>query len=116
MLLSIPILAAVNYYIFGELLEELPIPSISALLQTIAVGMLIPLMSSLLPVLKIMKDNLNDLLSFSRSAVKTIAVEILSQAKANPQLTFGTIAILYGVALCYVLPYAMISMNATILL
>jgi len=77
------------------------------------VGFLIPFFSAIIPIVKILGQNLNDALNYSRSRVKAIYVEIMQRSKSNiiPYLLFGTISVLYGFGIYYMLPLSLLSLK-----
>lgn len=118
--LAFPMLALCFMFVFTEKLEGafLPIPSTYSLILAISVGLLIPLLSSILPVLSILGQNLNDAINYQRSRVKSTYVEILKANKVNigPYLIFGILTSLYGFGIYYLLPLALVSFNLGLIL
>ena len=81
--LSFPFLAWAYTTIFKEKLGDdgfYPVPSFTAFICAAAVGIFIPLISSILPIMKILDQNLNDSLNYSRSRVKAIYISILKSS------------------------------------
>lgn len=74
-----PLLAICFTFIFQEILTGAfaPIPSYGSLILGLTVGIFIPLLSSILPVLKVLSQNLNDAINYQRSRVKATYVEII---------------------------------------
>jgi ABC-type antimicrobial peptide transport system permease subunit len=79
LLMSYPALALCFTFVFTEKLEGafLPVPSLFSLLLAVSVGLLIPILSSIIPVLKVLGQNLNDAINYQRSRVKSTYVEII---------------------------------------
>ena len=74
---------------------------------------MIPFFSAIIPIVKILGQNLNDALNYSRSRVKAIYVEIMRTSKSNiiPYLLFGIIGFLYGLGIYYMLPLSLLSLK-----
>jgi ABC-type antimicrobial peptide transport system permease subunit len=120
LMLSFPLLAACFTYIFGEKLEGtfLPIPSIDAFILAIAVGLFIPFASSILPIIKVLGQNLNDAINYQRSRVKATYVEIIQKNRSQliPYMIFGAITTIYGFGIYYLLPLALLSFKLSLIL
>jgi FtsX-like permease family len=118
--LSFPALAVCFIYVFTEKLQGsfVPVPSWDALLFAISVGILIPIFSSIIPVLKVLGQNLNDAINYQRSRVKATYVEIMKKNNVNtvPYLIFGLITSLYGFGIYYLLPLALLSFKLGLIL
>jgi hypothetical protein len=89
-----------------------------AILQALLVGLLIPILSSILPIVRVLGQNLNDALNYSRSRVKGMYVEIMQKSKSNivPYLIFGIITFLYGFGIYYLLPLSLLSLKLSLIL
>ena len=89
-----------------------------AFLSAFSVGIFIPLLSAIIPVMRVLGQNLNDALNYERNRVKSIYIEILNKNKTNvvPQLLFGIISVGYGFAIYYLLPLSMLSLNLGMIL
>jgi len=119
-IISIPCLAVCYSMIFQQKLSEgfTPIPSGMAFLSAFSVGIFIPLLSAIIPVMRVLGQNLNDALNYERNRVKSIYIEILNKNKTNvvPQLLFGIISVGYGFAIYYLLPLSMLSLDLGMIL
>lgn len=73
---SFPALWAIYSNLFGESIgiKFDPVPSASAFLQALAVGILIPLFSSVIPIQSAMGRNLSDALDYNRSKTQAVYV------------------------------------------
>jgi hypothetical protein len=82
------------------------------------VGILIPLFSSIIPVLRVLGQNLNDALNYQRNRVKAIYVTILNKSKTDviPAIIFGVMAVSYSVSIYYLLPLAFLSTDLSMML
>jgi len=113
--LSVPLLAVCYIYVFNEELSNgfTPIPTGMAFLYAFSVGIFIPMLSAIIPVMNVLGQNLNDALNYERNRVKSIYIEILNKNKANiiPQVIFGVISVAYGITIYYLLPLSMLSMD-----
>jgi len=114
-ILCVPVLALGFKFIFKEQLTGAfkPFPSTSSVLLSLTLGLLIPLLSSILPILRLLSQSLTDSLSFQRSRVKSTYVEILRKSRAHilPYVIFGLITTLYGLGIYYMLPLSLLSFN-----
>jgi hypothetical protein len=74
--------------------------------------------SSIIPILKVLGQNLNDALNFNRSRIKGTFVEIMKKSKANvvPYIIFGMITFIYGFSIFYTMPLSLLSMKISLLL
>lgn len=119
-ILCFPVIGICYTQIFNEKLTDgfEPIPQPSAVFQALAVGIFIPLVSAILPILRVLSQNLNDALNFQRSRVKAVYVEIMAKNKMNiiPYLIFGIITFLYGFAIYYLLPYSLLTLKLGLIL
>lgn len=95
-----------------------PVPGSAAVLQALLVGFFIPFFSAIIPILRVLGQNLVDALNFSRSRIKGTYVEIMKKSNMNivPYLIFGMITFLYGLGLFYVMPLSLLSMKISLLL
>lgn len=68
--------------------------------------------------MKILGQNLNDALNFSRNRIKGTFVEIMKKSKANvvPYIIFGLITFIYGFSIFYTMPLSLLSMKLSLLL
>ena len=118
--LSFPLLAWCYSRVFKESLRNgfEPVPTISAIVYALIVGFLIPLLSSIVPVFKVLGQDLNDALNQERSRLKAFYVEILSstQKRIVPYLVFAVLTCGYGIAIYYFLPLSMLTYNFGLIL
>ena len=75
---SIPTLGLGYYFVFEDSLGEGvdTFPTFKAILFAIFVGVLIPILSSIIPLIEVMSQNLNDALNYQRTRVKAVYIEI----------------------------------------
>jgi ABC-type antimicrobial peptide transport system permease subunit len=78
-IICFPLLAIIFTIIFDNELKDMyaPVPSGYAVLESILTGLIIPILSSLIPIYKVLNLNLNEALDYNRSKSKSIYVEIL---------------------------------------
>ena len=98
--------------------ETTPVPSSFAVFQALVVGLIIPLISSIVPIQAALSKNLNDSLDTQRSKTQAIYVEILDKNKQTmgSYIIFGVISVAYGLSIYYFLPLAMLSFNFALIL
>mmetsp|Transcript_21540 Transcript_21540/g.23966 ORF Transcript_21540/g.23966 Transcript_21540/m.23966 type:complete len:175 (+) Transcript_21540:450-974(+) len=95
-----------------------PIPTIEAALYALSVGILIPLFASLYPMKVILSRNLTDALNYSTSKTKAVFIKIIhaKDFDKKPYIIFGTLSVVYGLSIYYLLPLALISLNFSLML
>eukprot|EP01118_Nematostelium_gracile_P005989 TRINITY_DN1916_c0_g1_i1.p1 TRINITY_DN1916_c0_g1~~TRINITY_DN1916_c0_g1_i1.p1 ORF type:complete len:581 (-),score=131.11 TRINITY_DN1916_c0_g1_i1:40-1782(-) len=90
-----------------------------AILSSGFMGILIPLVSSILPITAALSNNLSDSLDTRASKVKAVEVEMERAEEGKLSwsiLVVGTFLILFGVSIYYLLPLALLSFNLGLLL
>lgn len=98
--------------------DRTPVPSSFAVVQAIIVGLVIPLLSSIVPIQNALSKNLNESLDLQRSKTQAVFVEILDSESSNMStyIVFGVISVAYGLSIYYFLPLAMLSFNFALIL
>ena len=93
-------------------------PTFISICQAMLVGTVIPLVSSIIPLKVVLSQNLNDALDYSHSKQKAAYVKILraQDFDKSPYLTFGSLSVVYGVSIYYLMPLALVSLNLGLLL
>jgi len=91
------------------------------IIQALAIGIVLPVLSSVKPIMETMKINLQESLNFSRSKVKAIYITILNKSQRIkeqflPYLCLGTLCVVYGFTVYYLLPLSLISLDLGLLL
>ncbi|CDW87905.1 family protein [Stylonychia lemnae] len=117
--LSIPCLKIFTFVLKKKLyLDIVPLPSRNAILQALFIGIVIPTLSSILPIQVAMKQNLNDALDYQRSKTQGVMINILQKGdkKMNDFIAFGTIATVFGISIYYLLPYSLLSLNLSLIM
>ena len=118
---SIPVLMQIYAFLLtGSVdINITPVPTAGATVSAVALGLTIPVVSSIIPIMTAMNKNLGDSLSATRSLTKGVKVAIEEQnsfASKAPYLLFGSLAALSGIAIYYLLPYAIVNLNLGLLL
>lgn len=118
---SIPVLMQIYAFMLKGAVDVSisPVPSAGATISAVALGLTIPLLSSIVPIMTAMNKNLADSLSATRSMTTGVKVAIQEQhsfATKVPYLLFGSLAALSGIGIYYLLPYAIINLNLGLLL
>jgi hypothetical protein len=105
-------IGTINNLLFKDM-ETSPVPSSFAVGQAIFIGLVIPLLSSISPIQAALGKNLNDSLDITRSKSKAVMIDIIDPKKTNlaSYVSFGTIAVLYGMSIYYFLPLSLLSFN-----
>jgi len=88
---------------------DLPIPAMRACVIGLFLGLCIPAISSIVPILNALSRSLSDSLNVQRSKTKGEVITV-SDSKTNvlPYLLFGFLCILYGVSIFFLLPYSLL--------
>jgi len=110
--LSIPCIWLVYSALFTEDLGFRPsiIPGWYATIQALAIGILIPLFSSIIPIKRALSKNLMEALNVQRSKNPGIVISFTDNESKNllPYVLFGTISVLFGVSIYYFLPLGLL--------
>lgn len=95
-----------------------PVPTSFAIIQALIIGLVIPLLSSIVPIQSALSKNLNESLDVQRSKTQAMYVQILDKEKQgqSTQIIFGFIAVVYGLSIYYFLPLAMLSFDFSLIL
>jgi len=116
---SIPLLVLISSLLENNLLVKIPIvPTGTAFVWAMIVGVLIPLVSSYYPVKASLSKDLHSSLDLSRSKTKAVKIEVQVVSKKIPwvQITFGIFTVVFGVALYILLPLSLLSENMGLML
>ena len=95
-----------------------PVPSLGAVLNALAVGILIPVLSSIAPIMSARSKSLSEALDYMHSKTQAVFIKILQTRKKDigALVAFGIIAVAYGICVYYFLPLSMLSMNFSMIL
>jgi len=80
--------------------------------------MIIPILSSIIPVYRALDQQLNESLDSSRSKASGTQIKVTDSSTQNLGTYFivGSISVLYGAGIYYLLPYSLLSANLSLLL
>ena len=94
------------------------IPTAKSTIRAVALGLLIPLVSSLVPIRIALSKNLNDSLDANRSKTKGTIVTITESNRPElfSYLLYGSIGVIAGIAIYYLLPLAVLNFNLGLIL
>ena len=119
-LISLPSIAFIYSTLFESSLGYMPsiMPSGGAVLRAIFIGFLIPFLSSIVPIRRVLSTNLTDALNTQRGKNQGVLVETVDLKRKNvvPYIMFGTLAVVFGVTIYYGLPLAMLKLNFGLIL
>lgn len=92
-------------------------PDTSAIVQALAIGLLIPTASAIVPIRRALAVSLNDALNSGKKA-PTVKVSFTDSKKLDlvPYILFGSIAVGYGMTIYLVLPLSLLEGNFTLIL
>ena len=105
------------WYIYNSI-EKTKLPWTTALLpgwgavgSGLAIGLLIPTISAIIPISRALSKSLPEALSVSRSQTQGIIYSYNSGSKVKtlPYLVFGTICVVMGMTVYYFLPYSLLT-------
>lgn len=75
---SIPCLRVFSYVMYQKLnLEVSPTLTPNSIVQALFIGIVIPLLSSVIPIRVALRKNLNDALDYQRSKIQAVYVDVL---------------------------------------
>ena len=118
--LSIPCIVGIWAILFADTPGFQPsiVPSLSASLQALAIGLLIPTLSAIIPIRRAISKSLTDSLTTQRSKLSGVVVTVTDNKSKNtgPFLIFGTVAVLFGISIYYVLPLGLITQRLGLIL
>jgi len=108
---SYPALWAIFQKLFKTNADQLSIvPGASATFLAISVGLLIPTLSSIIPIQRALAKSLSDSLNTARNSLSGTVVIIEDRSiKVVPYIIFGLICVIFGVTIYIVLPQALLA-------
>ena len=114
----------VDYFVYSALfssdmgIQIKILPTSYATIQALFVGLFIPIISSIVPIQRVMAKNISDSISTNRSQNKGSIITIIQNSSFNkaPYLLIGVILVIYGASIYVFLPLALISSNFGLLL
>ena len=117
---SFPLIYFLYKILFLDSLGYLPtvLPSLSAVLSALFVGIFIPTISSIVPIRRALSTNLTEALDTNRSKSTGVLISFIDKSTMNivPYLLYGSVAVLFGVAIYIGLPLAMLELNLGLIL
>ena len=88
-----------------------------ATLEAVGVGLLIPLLSSIIPIQRALAKSLGESLNTARASLSgTIVIIEDKNVKVVPYIIFGLLCVTFGVTIYIVLPMALLAENAALIL
>ena len=118
--LSFPLLYVIFNILFGENIDYRPsiVPTWGAIAVALFVGILIPILSSIIPIQRALSENLTDALNVTRSKNKGVLITFIDKKTKDivPFILFGTVSVIFGFAIYYGLPVALLSLNFGLIL
>ena len=118
--LSIPCIMAVWSILFKDQMGFQPsiLPGWTASIEALLIGILIPVLSSIIPIKRAISKSLADSLSTHRAKLSGVVISITDNASKNtvPFVLFGTVSVLFGVSIYYFLPLGLITQKLGLIL
>ena len=112
--MSVPCIWAIYDVLFTESFGFRPssIPDFNSSMQALAIGILIPLLSSIIPIQRALSQNMTDALQ-PRAQGQGILVTFTDNQSKNflPKLLFGSISVIFGICIYYFLPLGLLMQN-----
>ena len=119
-ILSFPLIYFLYASLFDSSLDYMPsvVPSGQALGSALFVGVLIPFLSSIIPIRRAISTNLTDALNTERSKSPGVLISFIDKSTVNlvPYLLFGSVAVTFGIMIYYGLPLALLQLNFGLIL
>ena len=119
-ILSIPSIALIYSILFPDKVGFKPsiMPGWYASVQALAIGILIPLISSIIPIKRAISKNLTDSLSTQRNKNTGVITTFTNNKTKNviPYVTFGLTSTIFGMTIYLLLPLGLLSQNIGLVL
>jgi len=119
-LLALPTIWGIYALLFSDDLGYFPsvLPSSSASLQALAIGVLIPFLSSIIPIQRALSKSLTDSLNTQRSKQSGVLVTLTDNESkiVVPYILFGSVCVTFGMAVYYFLPLGLMNQNIGVIL
>ena len=94
-----------------------PVPSAVATVEAIAIGLLIPVLSSIIPIQRALSKSLGDSLNTARATLSgTVVIIEDKNVRAIPYILMGLLCVCTGTIIYVVLPQALLSENIALVL
>lgn len=119
-LFSFPTIYIMYSSLFKSSLGYMPsvVPSGTAVGSALFVGLLIPFVSSIIPIRRALSGSLTDALNVTRSKTPGVLISFVDNRTKDviPYLLLGSVAVVFGISIYYGLPFAMLELNFGLLL
>ena len=119
-ILSMPVIWALYATLFDTSLGYSPsvFPSWSAIGTALFVGLLIPLLSSVIPIKRALSTTLTDSLNTDRGKNSGILITFIDKSTVDilPYLLYGSVSVIYGIGIYYGFPLALLELNFGLIL
>ena len=119
-ILSFPVIYWLYSNLFDESLGYKPsnCPSGYAVGNALFVGILIPLLSSIIPIRRALSTNLTEALDTSRSKNNGVLISFVDKKTTDfgTYMLFGSVSVFFGITIYYGLPSAMLQLNFGLIL
>jgi len=119
-LVSLPTIWLIYAALFSEDLGFRPtvLPEASAAFQALAIGIFIPLLSSIIPIKRALGKSLTDSLNTQRTKQSGVLITLTENASKNtyPYILFGSTCVIFGVSVYYFLPLGLIAQNIGVIM
>ncbi len=96
--------------------ERAPVPSPTAFLQATIIALLIPGISAVVPIMSAVKMTLVEYLNSSRVEGISVTIRESKNMRLAPLIVGASIGSVYGIFIYYVMPEAMLSGDAALLM
>ena len=117
---SIPLIYFLYSVLFKSSLGYMPsvLPTLGATLRAVFIGLLIPLLSSIVPIRRVLSADLTEALNTERSKSQGVLIEVVDMKAKNviPYILFGSLAVIFGISIYYGLPLSMLKLNFGLIL
>lgn len=93
-------------------------PSSGSVFKALFIGLIIPVVSSIVPIRRALSQNLTEALRPVRNKTSGVQITFTNNKKANilPYLVFGSISVAFGASIYYFLPLALLSLDLNLIL
>ena len=113
--LSVPAIYFIYSVLFTDDLGFMPsiLPDWYATIMALTIGIVIPILSSIVPIRRALSKNLTDALNTQRAKNSGIVISFIDNSSKNvlPYVLFGIIAVLFGTSIYFFLPLGLMSQN-----
>lgn len=86
--------------------------------QALTIGIVIPIVSSIVPIQRALSKNLTDALNTQRKTTSGVVISFTNTGAKNfvPYFVFGTASVLFGISIYYFLPLGLLQQNYGLIL